>query len=126
MISLRSCRSIPSKIDSTEDALNAAYAILQTGVKHVIITQGRKGALLSNQAGTWIAVAPSITKRNDIGAGDAVMTGIIYGLSCNLSWPEILRWGVACGTAAASTEGTTIGSFTVAKQILSNVKIDTC
>ena len=115
-----------SKIDSTEDALNAAYAILQTGVKHVIITQGRKGALLSNQAGTWIAVAPSITKRNDIGAGDAVMTGIIYGLSCNLSWPEILRWGVACGTAAASTEGTTIGSFTVAKQILSNVKIDTC
>ena len=115
-----------SKIDSTEDALNTAYAILQTGVKHVIITQGRKGTLLSNQVGTWIAVAPSITKRNDIGAGDAVMTGIIYGLSCNLSWPEILRWGVACGTAAASTEGTTIGSFTVAKQILSNVKIDTC
>jgi 1-phosphofructokinase family hexose kinase len=115
-----------SKIDSTEDALNAASAILQTGVKHVIITQGRKGALLSNQAGTWIAVAPSITKRNDVGAGDAVMTGIMYGLSCDLSWPEILRWGVACGTAAASTEGTTIGSFTVAKQILSNVKIDTC
>lgn len=80
-----------SKVESTEDALNAASSILQTGVKHVIITQGRKGALLSNQAGTWIAVAPSITKRNDIDAGDEFMTGIIYGLSCNLSWPEILR-----------------------------------
>ena len=114
-----------SKVDSTEDALNAASSVLQTGVKHVIITQGRKGALLSNQKGTWIAVAPSITKRNDVGAGDAVMTGIIYGLSCDLSWPDILRWGVACGTAAASIEGTTIGSFTLAKQILPTVKINT-
>ena len=37
-----------SKVESTEDALNAASSVLQTGVKHVIITQGRKGALLSN------------------------------------------------------------------------------
>jgi len=92
----------------------------------VIITQGKQGALLSNQEGTWIADAPAITKRNDVGAGDAVMTGIMYGLSCNLSWSEILRWGVAFGTAAASLEGTTIGSFTLAKQILANVKINAC
>ena len=114
------------RIDSTEDALNAVSSILQTGVKHVIITQGKQGALLSNQEGTWIADAPAITKRNDVGAGDAVMTGIMYGLSCNLSWSEILRWGVAFGTAAASLEGTTIGSFTLAKQILANVKINAC
>ena len=113
------------KIDSIEDALNAASSILQTRVQNVIITQGRQGALLSNQEGTWIAQAPTITKRNDVGAGDSLMTGIIYGLSCNLSWSEILRWGVAFGTATASLEGTTIGSFTLAKQILSNVKINT-
>ena len=57
----------------------------------MIITQGRQGALLSNEQETWTADAPAITKRNDVGAGDAVMTGIMYGLSCNLSWSEILR-----------------------------------
>ena len=92
----------------------------------MIITQGRQGALLSNEQETWTAEAPTITKRNDVGAGDVLMTGIIYGLSCNLSWSEILRWGVAFGTATASLEGTTVGSFALARQMLSNVKINTC
>ncbi len=43
---------------------------------------------------------------NPVGAGDALLAGIAWALERGLALPEVARWGVASGTAAAMRAGT--------------------
>jgi len=41
-----------------------------------------------------------------VGAGDSMVGGMVWALSQNKSLKEVIRWGVACGSAATMNEGT--------------------
>jgi 1-phosphofructokinase family hexose kinase len=99
------------KILKPIDSLEAAHRIQDYGVKVVIISFGRDGAILSWGERAWLAKPPSIVEQNPIGAGDALLAGFVWGLIQNFSPREALRTGVACGTAAASLPGTKMGTI---------------
>ncbi|HET6437082.1 MAG TPA: 1-phosphofructokinase [Anaeromyxobacter sp.] len=84
----------------------AAGAIRRMGVGRVLISLGRQGALLSEQGRVLRATPPPIVERNPIGAGDALLAGLVWGLSRELPLPEAFRLAVACGAGAASLPGT--------------------
>jgi fructose-1-phosphate kinase PfkB-like protein len=54
------------------------------------------------------------------------MAGVLYGLSRNQPWRETLRWGIAAGAAAARLDGSAVGSLSLVKQLVSQVKINVC
>jgi 6-phosphofructokinase 2 len=56
------------------------------------------------------AVPPPVQARNAVGAGDALLAGVIWALEQNRPMEEVARWGVATGTAAAMREGVRAGS----------------
>lgn len=98
-------------LDAGAPAARAAAigAVHRLGPAHVLLTLGAEGAVLSDGARTWRATPPAVDERNPIGAGDALLAGVVFGLARGLALPEALRWGVAAGAAAASLPGTAVG-----------------
>jgi 1-phosphofructokinase family hexose kinase len=101
----------------------AAQAVHALGVRIVLVSLGKTGALLFDGESTWMAEPPEIEERNPIGAGDASVAGLVWGLDKGLPLPDVLRWSMACGAAAASLDGTAMGSYTMVEALVQRVRI---
>jgi len=112
-----------SELTGQTDPLKGALALRARGATDVIVTLGSAGALLVNDQGTRSVVPPTIQQRNPIGAGDALVGGVVYGLKMGVSIREALCWGVACGTIAASLDGTKFGDRATVETMLSQLTI---
>ena len=98
-------------VASQADIANAAQAIQALGPTYVIISLGKQGVMAVTPEQTWLVASPKVEERNPIGAGDSLVGGLIWGLYRGNLIEEALRWGVACGAAAASLSGTGVASF---------------
>jgi 6-phosphofructokinase 2 len=74
----------------------------------IVVTLGPSGALLVTKEGFEHIPAPTVRKQSTVGAGDSTVAGMIWMLSQNKSIREMVRFGVACGTAATMNPGTTL------------------
>jgi 1-phosphofructokinase family hexose kinase len=110
-------------VNNPAEIAAAAAAIQQQGPENVVISMGKDGALLVNAKATWLAASPKIIERNPIGAGDSMVSGLVWGLSEGTDMGEALRRGIACGAATASQSGTTVGSLEQVKELLAQVKL---
>ncbi|MBN1284892.1 MAG: 1-phosphofructokinase [Anaerolineae bacterium] len=97
-------------LETVEDLHSAVRVIHALGAQHVAVSLGKEGALLSDGEIIWTATPPAIQERNPIGAGDALVAGLVRALSQGEALPAALRRGVACGAAAASLDGTAMGT----------------
>ena len=110
------------RVTSPDDARHAIGEIHALGVQNVVISYGQAGALYSDGQSLWKAEPPAVDERNPIGAGDALVAGLVWKLSQNCSAAEALRWGVACGAAAASLEGTAMGPRSLVETLARQVR----
>lgn len=106
-------RLVGVPLPNLEDLVRAGRSLLRThprgrGVGAVALSLGPDGALLIRPDGVWQAVPPAITALSAVGAGDSLLAGLCVSLADGLSPPDALAVGVACGTATASTSGTTL------------------
>lgn len=111
-----------ARVTSPDEARAAIGKIHVLGVQNVVISLGQAGALYSDGQSIWQAEPPAVDERNPIGAGDALVAGLVWALSRDDSGPEALRWGVACGAAAASLEGTAMGPRSLVKTLVRQVQ----
>ena len=51
-----------------KDVIEAAHALREQGIAHVVISLGAEGAL-DNASGEWIAKPPSVDVVSTVGAG---------------------------------------------------------
>jgi 1-phosphofructokinase family hexose kinase len=105
---------------SPTDAMRAAGAV--RNIATVAISLGAAGAFLTHHGQGWLASPPAICERNPIGAGDAMLAGLIWGLSKGEP-DEALRWAVACGAAAAATAGTGIAPREEIERLAAQVQL---
>jgi len=99
----------------------AAQALQKMGVANVVVSLGKKGALLVSPDEDGLVESPVIEERNPIGAGDSMVGGLTWGLSQELPLAEALCWGIACGAAAASLSGTGVGSRELVEELHSKI-----
>lgn len=86
---------------------DAAMEIIQKGkCKIIIVSMGPSGALFVTENGYEHIPAPTVKKQTTVGAGDSMVAGICWMLSQGKTWREMVRFGVACGTAATMNTGT--------------------
>ena len=76
------------KLPEMKDVIEAAHALREQGIAHVVISLGAEGALWVNASGEWIAKPPSVDVVSTVGAGDSMVGGLIYGL---LMYPHSLK-----------------------------------
>ena len=112
-------------IDNMAAAYRAAEKIQSSGIEVVVISLGEQGAILHNGKLSLLAQPPTIQEHNPIGAGDALVAGLVWGLNQETSLIEALRWAVASGAAAASLPGTGVGSLEDIEQLEKEISVTT-
>lgn len=85
---------------------DAALFLIEYGAQNVIISMGKYGAMLVSRQDTFFAPALMVEARSTVGAGDAMIGGVLAGLSRGESLEESFRCGVAAGAASVMTDGT--------------------
>lgn len=116
------------QLTSDADHAQAVSDLLAGGSTRIAaITRGADGLVLAVEQTDKIisAVPPQVEVKSTVGAGDATLTGIVWGLVDNCDAPEIARRAVACGTAAAMQEGTLLGDRPLIESLLPGVTIKT-
>lgn len=111
------------KGNSSDDLVNMAKNIHRLGVSSVAISAGKDLALYSNGIRTWQAQPPKIEEVNPIGAGDAMLAGIVYGLVDGKAEECAFSWGIAAGAAAAGKAGTGMPSRSEVVKLIEKVKV---
>ncbi len=94
------------------------------GVPNVLVSLGEDGAFLSASGETWFGKPPEIEIQNPVGAGDAMVAGLIWRMSIGDTIGAALPWSIACGTAAANQPGTGMPSLAVVENIYKQVVIE--
>jgi len=85
---------------------DAAYVLLKKGAQSVIVSMGKMGALFTDGKRTLYSPALSVKALSTVGAGDAMVGGVLLGLTNGESLAEAFRSGMAAGAASVMTEGT--------------------
>ena len=105
------CPEIFEKADEKElrtlrGLRDAALFLIEYGAQNVIISMGKYGAMLVSRKDTFFAPALMVEARSTVGAGDAMIGGVLAGLSRGESLEDSFRCGVAAGAASVMTDGT--------------------
>ena len=98
--------ALDAPLAGPEDLRRALGSFLRAGIALPVISLGGEGAVAADGHQALWATPPSVAILSDIGAGDALLAGFVYGLAQGWRLDETLRWAVAAGTAAALAEGT--------------------
>jgi len=103
------------EMDEVDDA--AREIINKGGCEIVVVSLGSQGAMLVTKDFCEHISAPPVQKKSTVGAGDSMVGGMVWALSQGKSLQEMLRWGVACGSAATMNEGTQLFKIEDAKKL---------
>jgi 1-phosphofructokinase family hexose kinase len=110
--------------DTPEQILDIASSIHGMGARNVIISSGKKRSLLSDGEGRWFGSSPPIDEMNSVGAGDAMVAGLVWRLEKGDPIKNAFPWGIACGTAAASQPGTGMASRSQIEQLIPKILVE--
>ena len=85
---------------------DAALLFIRLGVEHAVVSMGAMGAMYVDAERTLFAPALRVAARSHIGAGDAMLGGMLLGYEKEGDMAKAFRYGVAGGAASVITEGT--------------------
>ncbi|MCX7706508.1 MAG: 1-phosphofructokinase family hexose kinase [Anaerolineae bacterium] len=109
-------------VETDAECEDAATALANTGLQLVCLTRGARGLLLAYGGQLVAAVPPRIVQRSPIGAGDASLAGLLWGVVDGCGPVELARRAAACGAGAAMQEGTGVGSRELVEELLEQVQ----
>jgi 1-phosphofructokinase family hexose kinase len=121
-VEIEQVTGIPVRSDT--DARRAVEHLRRSVSTRVALTLGAGGMLLADNAQIIWAHPPHITARNAVGAGDALMAGLAWGISQGLPSSEVARWGVAAGSASAARAGVAIFSRAELETMAERVSVE--
>ena len=102
---------------------DAALIFLRKGAAHVVVSMGAMGAMYVSQARTLYAPALKVEARSTVGAGDAMVGGMLLGLQQEGDMAHAFRCGIAAGAASVMTEGTQLIRPEDFQRLVSQVKV---
>ena len=115
--------TVGRELHTLEDIREAAQSFVDRGVRHVVVSLGKNGALYVGEEGCFYAPEIPVEVKSTVGAGDALVGGLLYGLVKHGSMREAFRAGAAAGTASVMTEGTQLIVPADFKRLIEQVQI---
>ena len=111
-------------LERISDIREAALRFIDKGVAVVAVSLGADGALITDGSETLFAPRMNIEVKGTVGAGDAMVAGLVAGFMADLELEQCFRMGVACAGTRCITEGYKTIDKTVYKAFLDMVKIE--
>ena len=91
---------IGHSLTSEAEIQQAAHQLLNEDIELVVVSMGRQGAMLIEQATTLIATPPDMTVKKTFGAGDAMVAGLVTAQIQGLSLADCGRLATAFSMGA--------------------------
>ncbi len=110
-------------VGDKEEMLSACYELLDRGAKRVLLSLGKQGAVITDGTETYYCKSLNVAVNSTVGAGDGMVAAAAIALERGAPLEDILREGVAAGTATVMTAGQV--SFTKDKydEVMANLRI---
>ncbi len=86
-------------------AASAAAALAAAGARHVVVTAGQDGAVLSGAAGDCAVPGFRVTAVDSVGAGDAFVAALAAAVAGGVPPAEAVRLACAVGATAVTRAG---------------------
>ena len=110
-------------IKTIEDIKKEASRIIRSGVENVIVSLAEDGAIYVNESKIIHSLAPKVNVKSAVGAGDSMIAGLIYALHNNLSDEDMIKYGLAFGSASVLTKGTELAHWHDVENLFPKVEI---
>lgn len=113
--------TIGRAVESKEDMLTACHELVNRGAKRVLLSLGKQGAVITDGRENYYCKSLQVAVNSTVGAGDGMVAAAAVQLEKGASLPEILRAGVAAGTATVMTVEQTSFSKEKYNEVLSTL-----
>ncbi|ACQ92036.1 1-phosphofructokinase [Tolumonas auensis DSM 9187] len=98
-------------LEQPDQVVNAARSLISQGAaKRIVVSLGPQGALAVDAEQCIQVVPPPVIKRSTVGAGDSMVGAMVLKLAEDAPLADMVRFGVAAGTAATMNQGTKLCS----------------
>src|SRR5436305_1809363 len=108
-----------------EAAIEQAARQLLGDIRLVVISMGERGALFVDAATTLIAMPPPVLVKSTVGAGDAMVAGLIASQVQGLSLPDCARLATAFSLGTITSAGHNLPASETLQAYVQQVSIHT-
>lgn len=116
-------RTLNVKITDKDSLVKACEKLVSMGAKCVMVSLGKRGAVICDGKESFYCVSMNVAMNSTAGAGDAMVSAATMALTERRPLPEILRYGVAAGTAAVTQPDTLSFNKEKFSEILSTLNV---
>ena len=120
--SVRSIRDATEAVIEIEDILNRARGPGATK-PYVTLSRGEAGAVLRYDGCTYYGESPRIAVQSTVGSGDSMIAAMLWSIEMGRTPEDVLRWGIAAGTATAACAGSSLGDLDATLALLNAVSV---
>lgn len=93
-------RTLGIKVKTRAMAIEGAQTLVGMGAKKVLLSLGKEGAIITDGFKNYYCKSNNVAMNSTVGAGDAMVAAAMTALVRGADDREILKRGVAAGTAA--------------------------
>ncbi|EOL8938152.1 6-phosphofructokinase II [Cronobacter dublinensis] len=102
---------VKHSLDAPDDVRQAAMELVQQGkARRVVVSLGPQGALGVDGSDCVQVVPPPMKSQSTVGAGDSMVGAMTLRLAQDAPLLDMVRYGVAAGSAATINQGTRLCS----------------
>lgn len=116
--------SYVGKTLSEEEVIQTAQKFVEKGVEIVAISLGEKGALFVTKKDVFRAYGLNVDVKSTVGAGDALVAGLCYGLHKGIPLEETIALAIAASAAQVTVVGTKPPTFDKVYELVKFVNIE--
>jgi 1-phosphofructokinase len=87
------------KLHTIQDYCRAAQVFIRKGIHLVVVSLASRGALFVTEEQAFRVGTLPVTVKSRVGAGDALIGGVIWGLSQKMPLREAAKYGIAASTS---------------------------
>lgn len=97
--------------------------MLEAGAQNVLVSLGAEGAILTDGNKRYYCKSANVAINSTVGAGDSMIASACMQILKDAPLCEVLRHGVAAGTAAITTSGTNLFYRDKYEEIYSQISV---
>lgn len=116
--------SVPKNTITEEQIIAFATSIMEQGVNTVAVSRGSEGAIFVDETSIYKTNGMQIYSFSTVGAGDAMLAALAYGLDHEIPYEDCLRLSIANSAGACTTHGTKPPSRALVDELIKDVSIE--
>ncbi|WP_321418067.1 1-phosphofructokinase [uncultured Desulfobacter sp.] len=111
-------------LKNIKDLVREARHLNRTGIAQVVVSLGSRGALFISENEEFLARPPAIEAVSTVGAGDAMIGGLVAGTALGLSFRDRARLATALSAATVAQAGPSLEALGAARILEDKVLIE--